>query len=404
MSDSDDTDILLLIPPQIFIDSVEREVELNSLQTQVVGSLIDQVSELENRISYIESVNSSCGNDSLIDINHSMVLNDSDLCEYVRVNESLENHEDLVSPSLVLNTCEINSNTESSLDLNHRDNGLSKSKETLLKEIDTYLSSLGTRGSKEGRGVDSENTSELNDNSVEKELSNRMTEDRAVKSPQYKRLDLPEVDRLLKEMEVTQMEIENKLRMRENDYGLGGEKSFTNLPSRKSFPPLETSTYSLERNSTPFSTYSSPLKLQDFDKMKNDDFGVKRDSFLVGSSHNSDSDDARKNSDRPHGVKPSASFERRRFVSPRRKLFHPDNISTRKPASGQSSVTNALPYSRTDSNDYLSQLAAGDNAKNPSARIPDLNGHRGRQPLKYNRYTYFIYVDLLIKCKLIRTI
>lgn len=398
MSDSDDTDVLLLAQPPVFIEPINRDLELNCLQTEVVGNLISQVNELENRISLIESINSSCGKGSFAEIAsyNSMVFNERDLnlensVPSVGNNEELVCQRDLVSPPLALNTCEINSNTESSLDLNHDENGMSKSKESLLKEIDLYLNNIGNNKilREEGEGP----SYDYSRNGIEKE-DYKMAEDVPIQSPSFKRLDLPEVDRLLKEMEATQLEIENKLRSREIEYGLGNQRSFINVAHRKSFPPVDK--FVSSQDSVPHSVYNSPLKIQDFNKKKQmDDFHSKRDVYLVGSSLNSDSDDARRNGDNfnenQREPRLGSSFDNRRhFVSPRRRLFgQEESIAGRKPASGQSSSSN-LPHKATSGKDfhkmdYFSHLAAGDGfPQKPIIRGTDGNVHR-TPPLKYNR-------------------
>lgn len=67
MSDSDDTDVLLLIPPDFFLvhtsdseDSIGPEVQkrYSECEKLVVNDLISQVNELENRISVVETKNS----------------------------------------------------------------------------------------------------------------------------------------------------------------------------------------------------------------------------------------------------------------------------------------------------------------------------------------------------------
>jgi len=67
MSDSDDTDVLLLIPPDFFLvhtsdseDSISPEVQerCSEYEKLVVNDLISQVNELDNRISVIENKNS----------------------------------------------------------------------------------------------------------------------------------------------------------------------------------------------------------------------------------------------------------------------------------------------------------------------------------------------------------
>ena len=67
MSDSDDTDVLLLIPPDFFLvhtsdseDSISPKVQerCSEYEKLVVNDLVSQVNELENRISVIENKNS----------------------------------------------------------------------------------------------------------------------------------------------------------------------------------------------------------------------------------------------------------------------------------------------------------------------------------------------------------
>lgn len=63
MSDSDDTDILLLIPPDLFlVDSSDSELstfEDHTVERSVVNDLISHVNELDNRISEIEKKDTS---------------------------------------------------------------------------------------------------------------------------------------------------------------------------------------------------------------------------------------------------------------------------------------------------------------------------------------------------------
>lgn len=83
MSDTDDTDLLLLIPPDFFLvhsselDSLESDCELNfrpdhdELKDFVVNDLITQVNDLESRVCMIENLESSitrstCNEDSLV--------------------------------------------------------------------------------------------------------------------------------------------------------------------------------------------------------------------------------------------------------------------------------------------------------------------------------------------------
>lgn len=81
MSDSDDTDILLLIPPDFFIiessDAESSSFEDRTVERSVVNDLISHVNELENRISEIEKKDTSVSNlnDSFSSINSSRSSN-----------------------------------------------------------------------------------------------------------------------------------------------------------------------------------------------------------------------------------------------------------------------------------------------------------------------------------------
>lgn len=60
MSESDDTDVLLLIPPDLFIvPSTESEDDFGSTKPGVVSEIIEHVQSLESRVFAIESRDSS---------------------------------------------------------------------------------------------------------------------------------------------------------------------------------------------------------------------------------------------------------------------------------------------------------------------------------------------------------
>lgn len=72
MSDSDDTDVLLLIPPDLFIVPSSESDEEHSGKTKpgVVSELIGHLQSLENRVSAIESKDNSLD----ISLNNSLDL------------------------------------------------------------------------------------------------------------------------------------------------------------------------------------------------------------------------------------------------------------------------------------------------------------------------------------------
>ncbi|XP_014287462.1 uncharacterized protein [Halyomorpha halys] len=355
MSDSDDTDVLLLARPSIFIEDNTGVDPLASVE--IVDNLISHLSELETRVSIIESVSSPRSFKDYRSISP-MVLNDletsleqsmqsvaSDDVETTQVNLITSPSDDhLRTPTLMLNTSGLCSNTESSNDLTALyAKDPPKYKESLLKEIDTYLSNVSSSRSNMESDLYSIDRNKLMmgkpTESVADSIIRRTSPD--------DRLDLPAVDKLLREMEATHQEIENKLKMREAEYGFLNQKSFSNVGHRRSFPLGDNNLVPDRRNGS-YEPHSSPLKSSgEVDRPKSlEDLAGKRDVYLVGSSHNSDSEDARKNNDVPEPIKKdpfraSSNLEnRRRFPSPRRRLFgQPESYGGRKTTSGASSST-----------------------------------------------------------------
>ncbi|CAH1406638.1 unnamed protein product [Nezara viridula] len=354
MSDSDDTDVLLLARPSIFIEDNTGVDPLASVE--IVDNLISHLSELETRVSIIESVSSPRSfkdyritspmvlNDLETNLEQSMPSVASDELQ-TRVNLIASPSDDqLRTPTLMLNTSGVCSNTESSNDLTALyANDPPKYKESLLKEIDTYLNNVST--SRPNMESDLFN---IDRNKVMMSKPGDSVADSIIRrtSPDD-RLDLPAVDKLLREMEATHQEIESKLKMREAEYGFLNQKSFSNVGHRRSFP-LGDNNLVPDRRSGSYDHHSSPLKSSgEVDRPKSlEDLAGKRDIYLVGSSHNSDSDDARKNNDIPDPnrrdpFKTTSNLEnRRRFPSPRRRLFaQPELYGSRKITSGASSST-----------------------------------------------------------------
>lgn len=196
MSDSDDTDYLLLIPPNFFwVPSDQEDDRVPQASTvvdrEIVDGLLSHVNRLENRVAAIESVENSLAAGvenatarSSLDVrlktlygkgsNYQQVLN------WVRSNDFLLNRD-------VSNEIGFSDNLENSLF------------SIRTSDLDLYAASINIKDKltmsspfKDSRG------------------------DEVLKvSP--KKSELTEVDRLLKEMEVTQRDIENKLRSREQE-------------------------------------------------------------------------------------------------------------------------------------------------------------------------------------------
>ncbi|XP_014239189.1 intracellular protein transport protein USO1 isoform X2 [Cimex lectularius] len=235
MSDSDDTDILLLIPPKFFTVPSDQEFELEEKEKkEVVSSLVSQVNSLENRVNVIESFTSS------------------------RCGSSFGEEGD-----------------KSDLELK---SVRSRDKESFLKEIDVYLESVKTvRQSKENSLKEAKHFLGMEDRAIDTLFQNG--------SPS-KRLALPEVDKLLKEMEITQNEIENKLKAREIEYGMDKEKQisprkvYLNGENIGSVPDLNFGVREMFN-----SPNTSPLKAKEPPKPPIVDQFTKRDEYLVGSSN-----------------------------------------------------------------------------------------------------------------------
>ena len=396
ISDSDDTDVLLLARPSIFI---EHNTELDPLASvEIVDNIISHVSDLENRVSIIESINSPCSNGSFKEYRSisPMVLNDLE----TSLNQSLPtlasdelpiqiilspiSDENLTSPPLALKTSSVCSNTESTQDLTVISNDASKYKENLLKEIDIYLRSNKTRMDGDLLNAGKNKIMNKPAESVADSIIRRS-------SPEDK-LDLPRVDMLLREIEATHLEIENKLQTREAEYGILNQKSFSNVGHRRSFPPVDICSIP-ERNRTSYGSHSSPLKSNsEVEKPKSlVDFAGKREIYLVGSSHNSDSDDGRKNvgisnSIEMDPVKTNSNIEsRRRFPSPRRRLFtQSDNYPNRKLTSiPSSSTSNDQDVPRRN---YYTHYGAGDGPQNSISRITESKIEKDKlMKSQYNR-------------------
>lgn len=273
MSDTDDTDLLLLIPPDFFLvhaselDSLESDCELNfrpehdELKDFVVNDLITQVNDLESRVCMIENLESSiarstCNEDSLV--NQSVnSLTESDILR-VRNQEIYEiypvetlvykdsyksGHEtkcDTLGNSFLLekHLTDLDTNKVDSRPVKFTEqtslspkyvNGSSIEQSTLLKEIDYFLArkdkinltpvTLSEDCKSSGLILDSNRSLETFEDqhfmfSSQNDLALGECLDKN-SGGFSESLALPEVYSLLREMEETQYEIEKKLRFRD---------------------------------------------------------------------------------------------------------------------------------------------------------------------------------------------
>lgn len=242
MSDSDDTEILLLIPPDFFLVNSSDDESVSNIDSvverTVVNDLISHVNELENRVAQIErkdpsslklndsasSLNSSCSsnfmntemNPSSRYLGSNSSLNTSPSRRVTRFNSlpptpSSSSYRSLAqsaSPSRTwgrnhISPSKVTSRSNRNLSDSSLENiGREKLKEKeLLSEVDLFLDGLkrdaiASRGYKE---------KELVAGGLPPSPNKRDTADGVA------RLQLDEVDRLLKEVEAEQKNIEARL-------------------------------------------------------------------------------------------------------------------------------------------------------------------------------------------------
>ncbi|XP_026272685.1 centrobin isoform X2 [Frankliniella occidentalis] len=242
MSDSDDTEILLLIPPDFFLVNSSDDESVSNIDSvverTVVNDLISHVNELENRVAQIErkdpsslklndsasSLNSSCSsnfmntemNPSSRYLGSNSSLNTSPSRRVARFNSlpptpSSSSYRSLAqsaSPSRTwgrnhISPSKVTSRSNRNLSDSSLENiGREKLKEKeLLSEVDLFLDGLkrdaiASRGYKE---------KELVAGGLPPSPNKRDTADGVA------RLQLDEVDRLLKEVEAEQKNIEARL-------------------------------------------------------------------------------------------------------------------------------------------------------------------------------------------------
>lgn len=315
MSDTDDTDVLLLIPPNFFLvptDQEESDIDIESnTDRSIVGNLLSQVYNLENRVNHIETLTNNRCSTSLSDFdNQSMVLNN--VSEYSANNilvqpnistvQALDTEYSLREPTNTLNIDHFNS---------------SKDKKELLGEVDQFIDSkFNVKTMDRFTTIDS-----LFQNG----------------SP-TKRLALPEVDKLLKEMETTQTEIENKLRMREIEHGIIDKNKQLEISSRKMYTMGENIGSVPDRgfgvrDMFTSSIQNSPIKGSNNGLPSAEEPCIRRDAYLVGSSN---SEEVRKSltslsltrsplkdftsPTKPATITTTQETRRKSYLSPRRRL------------------------------------------------------------------------------------
>lgn len=267
MSDSDDTDLLLLIPPDFFLvnsselDSLASDCELNlgpdhdELKDFVVNDLISQVNDLESRVCMIENLETSiticstCNEDSLHNqsvnsLTESDILRvkNQDICGISPCGTLVRNRPSSFQPGVSfrlekhltnLDSNEFDGETpvkrsalESPSSFNFGNGYVKNYQSELLKEIDNFLSTkdnihtIPESCKRKELSVDRNHSLEGFDCQLNLPLSSTNVLTLAECSENNlgdlsESLALPEVYSLLREMEETQYEIEKKLRFRD---------------------------------------------------------------------------------------------------------------------------------------------------------------------------------------------
>ncbi|KAK9505629.1 hypothetical protein O3M35_009634 [Rhynocoris fuscipes] len=325
MSDSDDTDVLLLIPPNFFLVHSDQEsdsdIERNS-ERLLVGNLISHVNSLENRVNHIENITSNGCKSSLSDYDSkSLIFND--VSEY-SVNK-------------------VTSNLVFGQDLNNK----------IDFNLSTPIYTLNTQANWNNREIQ-----QIESNLFAENIYNGINMDKysAIDSlfqngSPTKRLALPEVDKLLKEMETTQSEIENRLRSREIEHGiLDKGKNPTEVISRNVYTMGDNIGSIPDRGFGVRDMFSSNNSLNNPFKSGNNNKDlplveepcIKRDAYLVGSS-NGDSDIRKSLTSLSLSRSPMKDFNsptkvsltqqdtrRKNYLSPRRRLqMNSDGVNSK---------------------------------------------------------------------------
>ncbi|KAF5291970.1 hypothetical protein FQR65_LT11370 [Abscondita terminalis] len=212
MSDTDDTDNLLLIPPDLFTITSDNE-DITAPYYKVVDSLITQVSNLENRINTISSTSASPINHSL---EYRSIYNspNNKFMSGIRKFSSLEDIPQegykgkvQVTPGKVnvgINSLPTTPNVRySSTSKLTSSNGKNKQNET-LDEIDAFISNVKTiQRFQSARNLSTQfNNLHLMDQS-EDNVPHRM--------------NLNDINEMLENVECQQRDIENKLKEKESE-------------------------------------------------------------------------------------------------------------------------------------------------------------------------------------------
>lgn len=254
-SDTDDTDILILIPPNFFSTKAESDVELKqrnsgseSLKSHVVKGIINHINELEDRVSTIETLDSSRTSyysDSEMNNRYSNGYNKSPTSGGSLARTPIR--------SKPMSTCHSTPSTVPARRLHSRDN-LSKSfspqtngnknesskhcQEKLLNEIDDFYSIHSNKVPSKHNDSDNLGTSIDMDisNTIEGTLSNLSTSPPHNSSKET--LDLPAIERILKQVDATQKEFEEKLKQKEEDFNLNPKRAFSCGSNVQSVPEL----------------------------------------------------------------------------------------------------------------------------------------------------------------------
>lgn len=236
MSDTDDTDNLLLIPPDFFVlhSDTEDSSKAYGPYYKVVDSLITQVNKLENRVNYIETVSDSSFTNTSIHYSPSDNKNRANLMSDTRRFSSLEDLPNEINvrsthstPQKPKTRFKLNSlpstpgKPRTNIHLGHGDLFVPKrsphekvgpkSNHNMLNEIDTFISNVKTIQ----KYQTARNLNPVFDAYMVGNHRNVNTMDET--GDNNKALNLKDVDQMLDAMESHQREIESRLKEREHD-------------------------------------------------------------------------------------------------------------------------------------------------------------------------------------------
>lgn len=211
MSESDDTDVLLMIPPDFFLvpssDSEDSDYRGGKSSTGVVSELIEHVQSLESRITAIES------KDNSLDASLLSASLDSYNNHLPRVNGFVTDK--YPSKSTSKNPSSLHNSPvkalRSSLIIPERCNGKANvintnsscaSDKHALNKVDALHDKCETMSRQTNRNSrNSPGESNFNNKPL-----------RRCSNDKKKKMELPEVDKLLKDMEATEIELAKRIR------------------------------------------------------------------------------------------------------------------------------------------------------------------------------------------------